>query len=116
MPGKPGDPRNTKRWQRIRAHVFKRDGHACTNCGRIGRLGAHHIQPRAWDDPAYYDETNLTSLCPRCHHHADLETGAAGRGGRRGRKGGRVESLRLGGDGPGGLFALSPREIHSRCW
>lgn len=83
MPSRPGDPRNTTAWQRTRHAVRERDNHTCQHCGNHRRLSAHHIHPtNNPNHPAFWDMTNLITLCPRCHHRADLKAGAAGTGGR----------------------------------
>lgn len=56
-------------WQRLRRHVFVRDGWTCQRCGRYGRLEVHHIRLLSHDGTQ--DMSNLTTLCRDCHllHH-----------------------------------------------
>ena len=59
------DPR---RWARVRALVFRRDGYRCRSCGRPGRLECDHIVPLHADrkqDP--YAVAGLQALCRGCH-------------------------------------------------
>lgn len=53
------------RWQRVSLAVRERDGWRCTQCGKAGRLEAHHIKPvhLGGDD----SPSNLRTLC-REHH------------------------------------------------
>ena len=78
----------TKRWQRLRAAVLRRDGYACQICKRYGRLTpadtVHHVLPRQeW--PAHeWQPWNLVSLCAACHDELhDRNTGALTDNGRR---------------------------------
>ncbi len=58
------------------ARVHERNGYCCVICQSKVDLHAHHIDP-VWHNPACgRDETNLTSLCQRCHtdlHRLNLE-------------------------------------------
>lgn len=67
----------SQKWKRKRAAILRRDNYMCTNCKRYGRqvqaTVVHHIQ--------HYDEfpefaladSNLTSLCGKCHNAAHPE-------------------------------------------
>ena len=53
-------------WAAVRLRVIERDGYRCTRCGKAGRLEVHHEVPVGMiDDP--YAESNLRTLCRRCH-------------------------------------------------
>lgn len=55
-----------RRWDRVRRAAFERDGYRCTECGRAGRLEAHHEPPmREGADP--YDLSGIRTLCRACH-------------------------------------------------
>ena len=57
---------NARRWAAVRRAVFERDDYRCVECGRPGRLEAHHEPPlRAGADP--YDLAGIKTLCRRCH-------------------------------------------------
>ena len=59
------DPR---RWAAARRACFRRDGYRCRECGRAGRLEAHHEPPlRKDDDRDPYDVTTLVTMCRACH-------------------------------------------------
>ena len=67
------------RWDRVRRAAFERDGWRCVECGRPGRLEAHHIQP-LHKGGAPFDLANLATLCRRCHietHRRKLTAGEA---------------------------------------
>ena len=67
---------DARRWARVRRQAFERDGYRCTECGRAGRLEAHHEPPlRDGADP--YDLARIRTLCRGCHierHRGDNET------------------------------------------
>jgi len=50
--------------------VKERDG-ACTNCGSMHDLHAHHIKPYKYHPEVRYDVSNGVTLCSTCHreHH-----------------------------------------------
>ena len=52
-------------WERLRGQVFDRDGHRCQECGRAGRLEAHHVVELA--NGGTNDMNNLKTLCRACH-------------------------------------------------
>ena len=56
----------SRRWEPVRRAAFERDGWRCVDCGRPGRLEAHHIQPLHRNGPAY-DLANIRTLCRGCH-------------------------------------------------
>lgn len=67
---------NKRRWAATRRQVFIRDGYRCGNCGKAGRLEAHHEPPlTAGADP--YAVSGCTTLCRQCHiseHRTDTMT------------------------------------------
>ena len=57
----------SKRWERTRRAVKKRDKYRCTRCGKAGRLEVHHIK-KACDFPdLFFSLDNLIALCRSCH-------------------------------------------------
>lgn len=63
---------NSKKWDRVREFVLKRDNYLCRNCYRYGRTTpgdtVHHMLP-AEDYPEYkYNDINLITLCKKCHN------------------------------------------------
>ena len=67
--------RKTARWQRLRAHVLRRDP-LCVACKAEGRVEpatqVDHIVPvvaliRANDEERVFDPANLRALCRSCH-------------------------------------------------
>lgn len=57
---------NPRRWAAVRRAAFERDGWRCRECGRAGRLEAHHEPPlRDGADP--YDLDGILTLCRDCH-------------------------------------------------
>ena len=70
---------NRARWRRTRRAAFDRDGWRCVDCGRAGRLEAHHVTP-LHKGGAPYDLHNLETLCRSCHidrHRRKLTPGEA---------------------------------------
>ncbi len=53
-------------WKMVRNKVLKRDKYRCVVCGTRGNLDVHHIDLRA-ALPNAEDESNLVSLCRKCH-------------------------------------------------
>ena len=57
---------NPRRWAVVRRAVFRRDAYRCRQCGRPGRLEAHHEPPlRDGADP--YNVAGVRTLCRSCH-------------------------------------------------
>ena len=55
-----------RRWAAVRRAAFGRDGYRCRECGKAGRLEAHHEPPlRQGANP--YDLTGIRTLCRSCH-------------------------------------------------
>ena len=70
---------STHRWEWVRHATFERDGWRCIDCGRPGRLEAHHVTP-LHKGGAPYDLGNLKTLCRSCHierHRRQLTPGEA---------------------------------------
>ena len=65
---KPLNVVNTKRWQRKREKIKKRDNYQCQICGKLisGRADVDHIKRRA-DGGRVWDNDNLQTLCHSCH-------------------------------------------------
>lgn len=63
-----------KGWKALADRIRQRDGMRCRNCGIADNLDVHHIIPfRKFDAPEEAnDPDNLISLCPRCHHLAEV--------------------------------------------
>lgn len=63
---------NTKKWQRKRDSILRRDGYTCQLCKRYGKMtGArhvHHIFPWEFYPELTYESWNLISLCQNCHN------------------------------------------------
>lgn len=66
-------------WQRKRKLILKRDGYLCANCKKYGRLRrrteVHHIKHRDEFPELWLDNSNLVSLCKRCHNKEHPEKG-----------------------------------------
>jgi 5-methylcytosine-specific restriction endonuclease McrA len=56
---------NRYRWQKTRARVKARDGHACVYCRSTRNLSVHHIIKARFGGSD--DESNLQTVCSRCH-------------------------------------------------
>lgn len=50
--------------------VRTRDGNACVECGKTGRLHAHHIKSWIKHPELRFDVANGVTLCPICHQKA----------------------------------------------
>ena len=57
---------NARRWARVRRLAFERDGWRCTECGRPGRLEAHH-EPPLQEGANPYELAGIRTLCRDCH-------------------------------------------------
>ena len=67
------------RWEQTRRAAFERDRWRCRECGRAGRLDAHHVTS-LHKGGAPYDLDNLATLCRSCHierHRRKLSPGEA---------------------------------------
>jgi 5-methylcytosine-specific restriction endonuclease McrA len=60
---------NTTRWRKLRSKILKEH----PNCFRCGisknetRLEVHHVVEPRGNEELFFDETNLTAVCPPCH-------------------------------------------------
>jgi 5-methylcytosine-specific restriction endonuclease McrA len=60
-------------WRELRERVLKRDGNACTMCGRTGDgLIAHHIVP--FNEGGIDSLENLATVCRACHMKIHRDT------------------------------------------
>lgn len=57
---------HTVEWIRTRKLAMERASFRCEECGKSGRLEAHHIIPRR-EGGALYAATNIKVLCRECH-------------------------------------------------
>ena len=62
----------TARWKRTREKILRRDMYMCRECRRYGRLTeaaeVHHIRHADAAPELFYTESNLVSLCKKCHN------------------------------------------------
>ena len=63
---------DTKKWERLRQSILRRDGYQCQECRRYGKIRegkhVHHIFPYE-NYPEYaYEPWNLITLCQQCHN------------------------------------------------
>nr|DAW41133.1 MAG TPA: NinG recombination protein [Caudoviricetes sp.] len=60
------------RWRRKRAAILRRDGYLCQMCKRYGRrvqaTTVHHIQHADEHPELGFTDSNLISVCERCHN------------------------------------------------
>ena len=66
----------SRRWQKVRKYIYKRDAGLCVRCGAIGEAVHHRqpITPATITDPfVTLAEDNLELLCRECHSiaHSD---------------------------------------------
>lgn len=58
-------------WKAFLRRIYARDLYRCTRCGspKKGRrsLHAHHIKPWAGNPTLRFDESNVVTLCRKCH-------------------------------------------------
>jgi len=78
----------SRRWERKRRVVLRRDEYMCRECRRYGRTTkantVHHIHPREVRPDLELDDRNLISLCESCHNAMhDRLTGALTDAGKR---------------------------------
>lgn len=59
------------KWKAKRINILKRDDYLCRECIRYGKTtGAttvHHVKPLETHEELRLDNTNLISLCSKCH-------------------------------------------------
>ncbi|MEM3484782.1 MAG: HNH endonuclease, partial [Candidatus Methanomethyliaceae archaeon] len=72
--------RETFVWGMVRERIMKRDNYTCQMCGRslhdirtnaMSRLTVHHIRP--WHISKDYSDSNLITVCPKCHSRLHSE-------------------------------------------
>lgn len=61
------NPRHSKEANKWREDIFKRDNYTCVECGKQGRIQAHHIKPWADYPELRLDIDNGITLCIDCH-------------------------------------------------
>ena len=70
-----------RRWERLAESIRIRDNYTCKLCGRLAKgmerdgerckPPVDHIVPHnGQDDPAFWNESNLRTLCADCHNAA----------------------------------------------
>jgi len=52
----------------ITKYIFKRDNYKCLICNSSKKINAHHINGWSWAISERFEETNLATLCGRCHN------------------------------------------------
>lgn len=57
----------TPRWKALRFMARRRDGFACVQCGKKGRLEVDHVKPIRTHPELALDLGNLQCLCIACH-------------------------------------------------
>jgi len=57
-------------WYSIRLRILERDNHTCRKCGKINSKEVHHLIP--YNLTKNNSDTNLITLCKRCHKIMDL--------------------------------------------
>lgn len=61
----------TKKWERKRENILRRDSYECRKCKRYGKTTAasmvHHIYPLDTNPSLKLNSDNLISLCNKCH-------------------------------------------------
>ena len=76
---------NSTKWKNKRERILKRDGYVCQNCKRFGKTveatAVHHIQHYETNPELGLVDSNLISLCNKCHNEAHPERAARGRKG-----------------------------------
>ena len=62
---------DSKKWERCRARILRRDHYQCQVCKRYGKMveatEVHHIEHLEDAPERAFDSSNLISLCHRCH-------------------------------------------------
>lgn len=70
---------NSKRWEKKRKLILKRDNYICQWCKRYGKNKqakvVHHIKHVDEYPELTYTNDNLISLCDACHNKAHPEKG-----------------------------------------
>ena len=62
----------TKKWERVRKSILRRDGYMCQECKRYGKLHegnhVHHIFPVEHYPELAWEPKNMITLCQNCHN------------------------------------------------
>jgi len=67
---------NSKKAEKIRREVYKRDNQLCQDCGNPDKkIHAHHIEGKAENPEKAFDKENLVTLCKDCHANRHEERG-----------------------------------------
>lgn len=73
---------NSAKWKAKREKILRRDGYICQHCKRYGRLNAatevHHIKHTDEYPELVWIDSNLISLCHKCHNAEHPEKGKKG--------------------------------------
>lgn len=79
--GGSGSQRNMPEYIEWRKAVYERDNFKCQECGKHGRLEAHHIKPWHSHPLLRFDINNGITLCEECHKakhpHLGLNNGSS---------------------------------------
>jgi len=65
-------------YRQLRLRVLQRDAWRCQQCGHLGEVQVHHIQPRGRMGSDV--ELNLITLCTECHKSLHGNQNLRGRG------------------------------------
>lgn len=69
----------SRKWERKRLAILRRDGYQCQECRRYGRIRqasvVHHREPLEERPDLALADANLVSLCADCHNKAHPEKG-----------------------------------------
>jgi 5-methylcytosine-specific restriction protein A len=60
---------NTTQWRKLRAKILREQSN-CSKCGiskNESKLEIHHLVPPRGNEELFFDENNLTAICPACH-------------------------------------------------
>lgn len=57
----------THRWKVLREKIYERDNHICRLCGSEENLNAHHLTPYNDRPDLMFVESNIITLCRKCH-------------------------------------------------
>jgi 5-methylcytosine-specific restriction endonuclease McrA len=61
------------RWQKRRLDILTRDNFKCASCGESEKiLHVHHKTYTYGNDPWDYPDSNLITLCERCHESEEF--------------------------------------------
>ena len=74
---KAGDLRKKNSWKEKSIEIRKRDRYLCRTCLEKGilntrKLSVHHIVPINEDEKLWLTDSNLITLCDKCHERAEV--------------------------------------------